>query len=70
MVIDLKQCVELLKENGINVDYVDEQEVVEYIFKDRCSQKRAEIMHYISKDSYYNTKNKIIYLTAIEFGEI
>ena len=48
----------------------DEQEVVEYIFKDRCSQKRAEIMHYISKDSYYNIKNKIIYLTAIEFGKI
>lgn len=48
----------------------DEQEVVDYIFRDKLSQKQAETRHYISPDSYYNTKNKIIYLTAVEYGDI
>lgn len=48
----------------------EEAEIFEIIFKKRCNQKQAEVYEYISKDSYYNTYNKIIYYTAVEFGEI
>lgn len=48
----------------------DEKKVFEIIFKERHNQKMAETYKYISKDSYYNTYNKIIYFTAVEFGDI
>lgn len=48
----------------------EELEVVEIIYKYRYSQVRAETQKNISKDTYYNTRTKIIYLTALEFGEI
>ena len=48
----------------------EEMEVVELIFKEGKSQIYAQMNNGISKDTYYNTMNKIIYITAIEFGEI
>lgn len=48
----------------------EEMEVVELIFKEGKSQIYTEINNNISKDTYYNTMNKVIYLTAKEFGEI
>ena len=47
-----------------------DKEVVEMIFKEGYSQIRAEIDKGISYDTYYNVFNKIIYFTALEFGEI
>lgn len=48
----------------------DDRQIVEYIFRDGYSQIRLEIDHAISSDTYYNVFNKIIFLTAKEFGEI
>ena len=48
----------------------EEMEVVELIFKEGKSQIYAQMNYGISKDTYYNTMNKIIYITALEFGEI
>ena len=48
----------------------EEMEVVELIFKEGKSQIYTQMNNGISKDTYYNTMNKIIYITAIEFGEI
>jgi len=48
----------------------DEKEIAEIIFIKGHSQVYAEMYDYIKKDAYYNMKNKIIYLTAIEYGEI
>lgn len=48
----------------------DEKNVFEIIFKERHNQRMAETYKYISKDTYYNVYNKIIYLAAVEFGEI
>ena len=48
----------------------DDKKVVELIFKCGYSQIKAEIEANISYDTYYNVFNKIIYFTAIEFGEI
>ncbi len=44
--------------------------VVEYIFRDGLSQIQAETQKNIAYDTYYNAKRKIIYYTALEFGEI
>lgn len=57
-------------ENAIARLNEDEQKIFEIIFKERHNQKMAETYRYISKDSYYNTYNKIIYFTAVEFGDI
>lgn len=57
-------------ENAIARLNEDEQKIFEIIFKERHNQKMAETYKYISKDSYYNTYNKIIYFTAVEFGDI
>ena len=57
-------------ENAINRLNEDEKKVFEIIFKEKHNQKMAETYKYISKDTYYNTYNKIIYYTAVEFGEI
>lgn len=48
----------------------EEMEVVELIFKEGKNQIYTEMNNNISKDTYYNTMNKAIYLTAKEFGEI
>lgn len=48
----------------------EERDVVDIIFNKKCSQAVAETKYNISYDTYYNTKRKIIYLTAIEYGEI
>jgi RinA family phage transcriptional activator len=48
----------------------EEKDVVDIIFNKRCSQVVAETKYNISYDTYYNTKRKMIYLTAIEYGEI
>lgn len=48
----------------------EEYEIVELIFKKGQSQIYTQMHNYINKDTYYNTYNKVIYLTAVEFGEI
>ncbi len=48
----------------------EEMKVVELIFKEGRSQVYTEINNNISKDTYYNIMNKVIYMTAKEFGEI
>lgn len=58
----VKEAMKRLNDNDI--------EVIEYIFRDGYSQIRAEIDKNISKDVYYNARSKIIYYTALEFGEI
>lgn len=48
----------------------EEMEVVELIFREGKSQIYAEMNNNISKDTYYNTMNKVIFITAKEMGEI
>lgn len=57
-------------ENAFNKLTVDEREIAELIFLKRHSQLYAQTYDYISKETYYHIKNKIIYLAAIEYGEI
>ncbi len=45
----------------------EEKQAFEKIFIDKHNQINAEMNDNITKDMYYNIKNKIIYLTAIEF---
>lgn len=54
-------------ENVLNSLCQEEKEIVEVIFFKKSSQAHAELYYYISKDAYYNMKNKMLYLTAIEF---
>ena len=42
----------------------DEKEIARKIFFEKCNQVYMETNHYISKDMYYNTMNKVIYLVA------
>lgn len=48
----------------------EEKEVFEIIFKYGYNQRLAETQKYISKHTYYNTIDKIVYYTALEFGYI
>ena len=48
----------------------EDKEAVEKIFFERHNQVYAEMNYHITKDMYYNIKNKMIYLTAIEFDLI
>ncbi len=48
----------------------EEYEVFEIIFKEGYNQRLAETQKYISKNTYYNTIDKIVYYTALEFGYI
>lgn len=57
-------------ENAVKRLNADDYEVFLLIFRDGYSQIQAETQKNISYDSYYNTRNKILYYTAIEFGEI
>ena len=59
-----------LIENVYNGLIKEEQELVEIIFFKKTNQGRAETYYYISKDAYYNIKNKMLYLTAKEFNLI
>lgn len=48
----------------------EDKEAVEKIFFEKHNQVYAEMNDHITKDMYYNIKNKMIYLTAIEFDLI
>lgn len=48
----------------------EDKAAVEKIFFEKHNQVKAEIQDGITKDMYYNIKNKMIYLTAIEFDLI
>ena len=54
-------------ENVFNKLSIDEKQIAERIFFERCNQIYMETKYYITKDIYYNTMNKVIYLVAIEF---
>lgn len=45
----------------------EDTKMVEKIFFEKNSQIYMETQYFITKDMYYNTMNKIIYLVAIEF---
>lgn len=57
-------------ENVLNNLSDEEKELIEIIFFKKTNQVKAELYYYISKDAYYNTMNKMLYLTAIEFNLI
>lgn len=57
-------------ENVIQNLSSEEKELIEIIFFKKTNQTKAEMYYYISKDAYYNTMNKMLYLTAIEFNLI
>lgn len=48
----------------------EDKEAVNKIFFEKHNQVYAEMNDGITKDMYYNIKNKMIYLTAIEFDLI
>lgn len=48
----------------------EDKEAVEKIFFEKHNQVYVEMNYGITKDMYYNIKNKMIYLTAIEFDLI
>ena len=48
----------------------EEKETFEKIFIEKHNQVYAAMHDNLTKDMYYNIKNKIIYLTAIEFDLI
>ena len=54
-------------ENVLNRLSKEDTKMVEKIFFERCNQAHMETYYYVTKDMYYNTMNKIIYLVAIEF---
>lgn len=57
-------------ENAIARLNDSEKEVFEIIFKEKHNQKMAETYKNIPYDIYYNVYRKIIYFTAVEFGDI
>lgn len=48
----------------------EEKEMFDIIFNKGCNQLYAKTYYNITKDMYYNAMNKIIYLTAVEYGQI
>lgn len=48
----------------------EEQDAINKIFFEKHSQVYAEMNDNITKDMYYNIKNKMIYLIALEFDLI
>ena len=48
----------------------EEKRVTEYIFRDKLSQIQVQMRYDIQSSFYYNTRNKVVYITAIEYGEI
>ena len=53
-------------ENVLNSLNKEDREAAELIFIDKYTQSGAEIAKGLSKAAYYNTMNKVIYLTAVE----
>lgn len=49
---------------------LNELQVADLIFKEGKTQIYCQMNNYISKDQYYDTRNKLIYLVAQELGEI
>lgn len=68
-IIETERRIEYIKEAMKRLD-LQEQEIVQLIFKERYNATLAETQKYITKDTYYNVYNKIIYFTALEFGYI
>ena len=54
-------------ENVLNKLSKEDTKMVEKIFFEKNSQIYMETQYYVTKDMYYNTMNKIIYLVAVEF---
>lgn len=48
----------------------EDKKMVEKIFFEKCNQVYMETNYYITKDMYYNTMNKMLYLLATEFDLI
>lgn len=48
----------------------EEKQIAEKIFFEKCNHVYMETNYYVSKDMYYNTMNKVIYLIAKEFEMI
>ena len=57
-------------ERALNRLGVEDRKVVEIIFFKGRNQVYAQMHDNISKDTYYDAMNKMIYLTAVEYGEI
>lgn len=57
-------------ENVLNNLPKEDKEAVKKIFFEKHNQAYAETHDNITKDMYYNIKNKMIYLTAIELDLI
>lgn len=53
--------------NAFNKLEESEQKIVRSIFMQGHNQIYCETHEYITKETYYNTMNKMIYLTALEF---
>lgn len=47
-----------------------EKEVFEVIFKEKRNNVQAYMQKGITKDMYYNLRNKIVWLTAMEMGYV
>lgn len=57
-------------ENVIKQLNSSEKEVFEFIFKKRYNFMYCQTMKNIDKNTYYNVRNKCVYLLAKEWGEI
>ena len=57
-------------ENVIKMLNEEEKDVFELIFKDRMSYVQACVQKWITKEKYYNVRNKVVLLTAYEMGYI
>ena len=55
-------------ERALNRLGVEDRKVVEIIFFKKKNQVQAEMDYGISYSTYYSIRDKIIYLTAIEYG--
>lgn len=57
-------------ETVFNKLHDEDKKAVELIFFKQHSQIYAQVNDNITKDMYYNAKNKMLYLTALEFDLI
>ena len=57
-------------ETALEKLFPDEQEIAKKIFFKGYNQVFAQMHEGISKDTYYHVMNKMIYFTALEYGEI
>lgn len=68
-IIETERRIGFIKEAAKRLT-TEEYEVFEIIFRDKINQREAETKKFISKHTYYNTIDKIVYFTALEFGYI